>query len=786
MEDVLFETDFEGYEVGTLPPELSIKYNGKGTEYQVVTTDEAYSGTKSFQAWGKPNWGASIFYYFTKPEHGKVGYEIMVKANPMEEGQVQLNNPDAGAWTWGWAQLGFDKDGYIVSEGGFKRAHTEDRWYKVKAEMDIDTGACWIWLDDELIVDGLTPQEAEVQNPDAYKGIRAFAFGDPSFYENPSTPTYFDDLRVYTVPEANHPPLTPDAPTGPDTGKPRTAYSFTAVTTDDDGEKISYLFDWGDGETTETDFVDSGEEVTREHAWETVGSYDVVVLATDESGDSSQWSESKMVEIVNNPPDQPAPPNGPESCDVGETCEFSAVTTDPEEDQMVYTFDWGDETTDDTGYVESGDPASGSHSWSEEGTYEIMVKATDINEAESDWSEPSGLSVEGNHAPEIPTLPDGPTESWCYVPCEYSTNAFDSDGDQVTYTFDWGDGTTTKTDFVDCGETMTQTHSWTKPGNYEVVVMATDANGKESEGWSDAAVVAIAKNGRPSTPRTPSGVNKGFTGVEYTFTTSATDPDKDQIMYIINWGDETQSETELVNSGKGASATHIWAADGEYEVTAIAVDSKGAPCEKPSKIKTVKIVMNNPPDTPDMPEGPSAGMTTVSYSFKVVTTDPDGDKMKYTVDWGDGKGSTSGTLASGKATTLTHKWSDPGNYEVIVMATDSNGLSSEWSDALVIGIVKKNTKPGKPSTPSGVSSGKVGTTYTFTTSSSDPEKNDVWFTFDWGDGTSTNTNAVKSGTKASAQHSWNAPGKYQVRATATDTEGAVSDVSNAKIVNVKL
>jgi hypothetical protein len=66
--------------------------------------------------------------------------------------------------------------------------------------MDVETGATWIWLDDELVADGITPANAGRENPDAYKGIRGVIFGDCSWYESPSTPTYFDDFRFYTKP----------------------------------------------------------------------------------------------------------------------------------------------------------------------------------------------------------------------------------------------------------------------------------------------------------------------------------------------------------------------------------------------------------------------------------------------------------------------------------------------------------------------------------------------------------------------------------------------------------
>ena len=46
-----------------------------------------------------------------------------------------------------------------------------------------------------------------------------------------------------------------------------------------------------------------------------------------------------------------------------------------------------------TSLYNSGETVETSHSWSEEGTYEIRVKAQDEYGAESDWSDPLPVSM---------------------------------------------------------------------------------------------------------------------------------------------------------------------------------------------------------------------------------------------------------------------------------------------------------------------------------------------------------------------------------------------------------
>jgi len=202
---IIYRTDFEKYNVSTLPPGFGIKYNGKGDQYQAITSDAAHSGTKSLQVWGAPHWGANIDYYFNMPESGRIGFEVYLKANSKDEGSAQFMNPEGAAWGWGWAGIGFDENGNISipassTSKSFKMLQPPgDQWYKVRSEMDVVTGATWIWVNNILYVDGETPSEMGKVNPDAYKGIRAITFNDASWYEHPSTPIYIDDFKLYTV-----------------------------------------------------------------------------------------------------------------------------------------------------------------------------------------------------------------------------------------------------------------------------------------------------------------------------------------------------------------------------------------------------------------------------------------------------------------------------------------------------------------------------------------------------------------------------------------------------------
>ncbi len=96
----------------------------------------------------------------------------------------------------------------------------------------------------------------------------------------------------------------------------------------------------------------------------------------------------------NNAPIKPENPTGPTSAKVMKEQSFKVQkTTDPNGDDMMYLFDWGDDS--DSGWIMPSDfgRIKATHTWTENGTYEIKVKAIDQFGAESEWSDPLSVSM---------------------------------------------------------------------------------------------------------------------------------------------------------------------------------------------------------------------------------------------------------------------------------------------------------------------------------------------------------------------------------------------------------
>jgi len=391
------------------------------------------------------------------------------------------------------------------------------------------------------------------------------------------------------------------------------------------------------------------------------------------------------IKYANSPPGEPSIPTGPSSGHIGASYTYSTSAANSNGNQMRYTFDWGDGTNSTTSLVDPGINTSVSHAWSSTGTYKVRAMAIDSSGASSEWSSPLTVIISENAPPNQPDIPVGPVSGCKQVAYTYSTCAKDPDGNQVKYTFDWGDGTTSTTSLVNSGISASASHKWSSTGTYRIKAMATDSN-DASSGWSCPLTVIISGNTPPGTPTRPSGLSSGIVGSIYNYSTLATNPNGIQVEYTFDWGDGTTSTTSLVNSGTSASASHAWTASGTYQVLASAMDSSGLSSGWSSPL-TVIISENAPPNQPQIPVGSSTGHKQVAYTYVTNAKDPNGDQLKYTFDWGDGTSSITGLVNSGKSTRLSHKWSSAGIYMIKVMATDSRDASSGWSNSKSVRII---------------------------------------------------------------------------------------------------
>jgi len=296
----------------------------------------------------------------------------------------------------------------------------------------------------------------------------------------------------------NAPPERPSRPAGPTKGDPSTHYNFSTVTTDPEGQTIQYQFSWGDGTYSSwTSSVPSGTAVTRSKSWNRAGVYHIMTRARDENGSTSGWSSTHKIYVgvdPNHPPITPPPPTGITQGKIHTAYQFTVSTRDPERDYIYYGFDWeGDKIVDEwIGGFPSGEQMSTYHSWPHGAIYSVMVKAKDGSGGTSGWSDPLIVKIALNHAPSIPDI-SGPSTGVTGESLVYSGLTTDYNGDDVFYTFDWGNGE--ESGWIGpykSGEPGFAAYVWREEQSYAIRVKARDVYGKESN-WSSPLQVSIPR-----------------------------------------------------------------------------------------------------------------------------------------------------------------------------------------------------------------------------------------------------------------------------------------------------
>jgi hypothetical protein len=118
---------------------------------------------------------------------------------------------------------------------------------------------------------------------------------------NPSYATNVSRLALATVSSLAEftqitSPNQPQRPQGETTGQIDETYEYTTRTTDPDGDPVWYMWQWGDGSTSEwIGPFQSGEIANASHTWTNKDTFEIRVKAKDSSGGESTWSEPLSV-----------------------------------------------------------------------------------------------------------------------------------------------------------------------------------------------------------------------------------------------------------------------------------------------------------------------------------------------------------------------------------------------------------------------------------------------------------------------------------------------------------
>ncbi len=518
---------------------------------------------------------------------------------------------------------------------------------------------------------------------------------------------------------------------------------------------LTYAFDWnGDGL-----FDLTNQPATVSHIWYRPGSHTVGIRVED--SDNTPVFTTTTVTTLNLPPTAVATVvsaalegdsitfDGRGSTDPG----LNRVNpADPASDRLTYQWDFGD------GLTASGPVVS--HSYANNHVYTATLTVADVNGATN--STALGLTILNANpradAGADRTVAEGLTTS-------YIGAATDPGGaDQLSYDWDFDyDGVNFDVDATGPAVNWTYHDDRDDPEDFVVALRVrdndypypVDAGGQIGE-HIDTLLVRV-ENVAPRV--TAGGPYRGLVGQTITLAGSADDVSADTLTY--EWDLAYDGITFQPDLG-GQTVSHSWATGGLYNVALRVTDDDGGAglAITTVDIDTVPLAVAGGPYT-----GVEGAIITVSGSG---SSDPDGDPLRYTWNFGDGTPTTTGLTA-------THVYANDGAYVAGLEVDDGRG-----GRAVATATVTVANLPPVAVAVASPDPRLEGVAVTFNgDQSSDPGVADqLTYQWDFGDGSPTAAGV-------NVAHTYADNGVYTATLTVADDAGAVGTaVINVSVQNV--
>jgi ABC-type transport system substrate-binding protein len=256
-----------------------------------------------------------------------------------------------------------------------------------------------------------------------------------------------------------------------------TTFSISATDANSDG--ITFRVDFGDESAEETDTT-AGGVTTRQyveflHTYAEEGTYIVTINVTDDNATLALSSETtfEVTVLGNSPPTLTIQTTYVAKYSV-ETRIQPLSVSDPDGDEFTVWYDWGDDT------VSMGDPAdsyAGTHTYMDVGTFMLKVSVDDGTVNVSKFANVTVGEVNEKAILEDITVSPLKDEYAKGETITFTVTISDLEGDNVTVTMDFGDGTTDDevVDLVAKVDTeVVFTHAYETDGDFTVTAEVDD------------------------------------------------------------------------------------------------------------------------------------------------------------------------------------------------------------------------------------------------------------------------------------------------------------------------
>ncbi len=492
---------------------------------------------------------------------------------------------------------------------------------------------------------------------------------------------------------------------------------------DPQDRKLTYFWDFGDG-------VTSTEPVVK-HEYVQPGSYTVKLVVRNDSGLECDTSEITDSVRVNSSPQVMF--SAAELVCAAQEIEFDAsATLDATSKNLSYRWDFGDGSTGEGAVVKKAYKASG--------IYKVVLTVND-NENTPCSIVSKAMSVRVNKPPVADAGKD--IDICAKADQEYlvkfsAQKSGSLDENKVSYIWDLGDGTTEQ------GKNIS--HIYARGGKYEVKLTVDDGLGLGCSTASDTLNVELSRQ-----PIAVTGDDEiSCVGSDIMFDASASSAEQgDNLEYIWDFGDGSAKK-------KGKAVTHAYKKGGKYKATLQVNNGKGKSCSAASD--TLDVLINTKPVVKLGDVGVICINKDVEFDAS-GSSDPDGDNLRYTWDFGDG------TVKEGPAK-IKHQYKEGGIYKVAVLADDNRETVCSKDTAEI--KVRVNRPPVAKAGTNLVCCLNKSSNFD-ASMSTDADNDRLTYIWDFGDGSAARGQKVN--------HKYTKAGKYKVTLTVRDDSGTACDSS---------
>ena len=309
----------------------------------------------------------------------------------------------------------------------------------------------------------------------------------------------------------------------------------------------------------------------------------------------------------------------------------------------------------------------------------------------------------------------------------FTDNSSDPDGSIVSWSWDFGDGTTSTQ--------QNPVHTYATDGSYSVALTVLDDGGAASS-TSQTVYVGDLPNNPPV-----SDFSYISNELEVTFTDESSDTDGQVVAWNWDFGDGSSSTEQ--------NPVHTYANPGIYSVQLTVTDDDG---DTASTTKNVNLtVSDNDPPVADF----TYTTTKLLAKFKDQSTDPDNNIIAWNWDFGDGGASM--------VQNPNHNYAASGTYTVTLTVTDSKLATSSATQNVTV------SGSGNNPPVADFSYTTTDLTAYFTDLSTDPDNNIIAWNWGFGDG--------GGSMLQNPNHTYVAAGTYTVTLTVTDSKLQTSTTS---------